>query len=277
MRGAIVQLCSNDHPAENTDILQAYIRQAVEQGAEFIFTPEVSNCVSLDRALQSEVIDYQVQDMQLLRLREDAKEFGIWLMLGSWAVKAEGADETRFANRCFVINPAGEIAATYDKIHMFDVDINPEESFRESAGYKPGSKAVTVDTPWGRLGLSICYDMRFPKLYQALAGAGAKILTMPAAFSPVTGAAHWHTLLRARAIETGCFVIAPAQTGTHSARQGKPRKTYGHSLVVAPWGEILLDAGTEPGLYLFDLDLGLVDDARRRVPSLANARPFDAP
>jgi predicted amidohydrolase len=277
MRGAILQLCSNDHPAENTDILQAYIRQAVEQGAEFIFTPEVSNCVSLDRALQGDVIDYQVQDMQLLRLREDAKELGVWLMLGSWAVRGEGIGETRFANRCFVINPKGEIAASYDKIHMFDVDINAEESFRESKGYKPGSKAVTVDTPWGKLGLSICYDLRFPKLFQALAEAGARILTVPAAFSPVTGAAHWHTLLRARAIETGCFVIAPAQTGTHSARQGKARKTYGHSLVVAPWGEVLLDAGAEPGLYLFDLDLDLVEDARARVPSLANARPFDAP
>lgn len=176
-----------------------------------------------------------------------------------------------------MIDPTGQIVARYDKIHMFDVDIDASESYRESAGYRPGDRAVVADTDFGRVGMTICYDMRFPMLYQALANAGADILTMPAAFSPVTGAAHWHTLLRARAIETGCFVLAPAQTGEHLSDTNKSRSTYGHSLAVAPWGEVILDAGDAPGVYPFEMDMTRLADARRRVPSLANRREFQAP
>lgn len=276
MRGALLQLCSSDDPTDNLSTVREMMADAAGQGAEFILTPEVTNCVSLSRTRQREVLRLAVEDPTLAALRGSARELRVWLLLGSLAVKTGDADG-RFANRSFLIDPDGEIRAEYDKIHMFDVDIDAEESFRESSGYRPGTRAVTADTPFGRLGLSICYDMRFPALYQALARAGATILTVPAAFSPVTGAAHWHSLLRARAIETGCFVLAPAQTGTHPAVAGKQRKTYGHSLVVSPWGEVLLDAGTDPGVYGFDLEPKSVDDARRRVPSLQNARDFDGP
>ncbi len=276
MRGALLQLCSSDDPAENLATVRACMADAARQGAEFVLTPEVTNCVSMSRTHQRAMLHLADEDPSLAGFRDAAREHGTWLLLGSLAVKTADADG-RFANRSFLIDPEGEIRAEYDKIHMFDVDIDDEESFRESTGYRPGTRAVVADTPFGRIGLSICYDMRFPRLYQALARAGARILTVPAAFSPVTGAAHWHSLLRARAIETGCFVLAPAQTGTHAARSGKQRKTYGHSLVVSPWGEVMLDAGTEPGVYMFDLDPNSVDDARRRVPSLQNARDFDGP
>lgn len=276
MRGALLQLCSSDDPAENIETVRTMLAEAAGQGAAFILTPEVTNCVSLSRSRQREVLRLAEDDPTLAALRETAREHQIWLLLGSLAVKTGDADR-RFANRSFLIDPDGEIRAEYDKIHMFDVDIDDAESFRESSGYRPGRRAVVTDTPFGRLGLSICYDLRFPLLYQALARAGARILTVPSAFSPVTGAAHWHSLLRARAIETGCFVLAPAQSGTHKAQWGKQRKTYGHSLAVSPWGEVLLDAGTEPGVYTFDLEPNSVDDARRRIPSLQNARDFDGP
>lgn len=276
MRGALLQLTSSDDPGENLATVQGMLAQAARAGAEFVLTPEVTNCVSLDRAHQAGVLHLPEDDPTLIGLRAAAADAGIWLLIGSLAVKT-GDPDGRFANRCFLIGPQGEVAAQYDKIHMFDVDIDATESFRESSGYRPGERAVVAQTPFGTIGLSICYDMRFPLLYQALARAGARILTVPAAFSPVTGAAHWHSLLRARAIETGCFVLAPAQTGTHSTQTGKTRRTYGHSLVVSPWGEILLDAGEAPGVYGFDLDLGDVDDARKRVPALQNARQFSGP
>jgi len=185
-----------------------------------------------------------------------------------------GDPDGRFANRCFLISDQGEIAGWYDKIHMFDVDVTETETFRESDGYRPGDRAVVVQTPLAAFGLAICYDMRFAYLFRDLAKAGAQVLTVPAAFSPVTGKAHWETLLRARAIETGCFVIAPAQTGDHTVSTGKPRQTHGHSLVVAPWGEVLLDAGTEPGLHIIDVDVKEVDKARGRVPSIRHDRPY---
>ena len=276
MRGAILQLTSTDEPEGNLATVTKMLAEAAEQGTQIAFTPEVTNCVSLSRTHQKEVLCRPEEDPTLGGLQEAARDAGLWLLIGSLAVKTRDADG-RFANRSYLVDPGGKIVAQYDKIHMFDVDIDATESFRESSGYRPGTRAVTAETPFGRLGLTVCYDMRFPLLYQALARAGATILTVPAAFSPVTGAAHWHSLLRARAIETGCFVIAPAQTGTHPARRGKTRSTYGHSLVVSPWGEVLLDAGTEPGLYMFDLDLESVEDVRRRVPSLQNARDFDGP
>ncbi|MEM6309518.1 MAG: carbon-nitrogen hydrolase family protein [Pseudomonadota bacterium] len=276
MRCALLQLTSTDAPDVNLRTLEDLITQAVEKGAEFILTPEVTNCVSLSRAHQKQVLQVPDQDPVLAGLRAAARAYGIWILIGSLAVKTDDADG-RFANRSFLLDPQGDIVATYDKIHMFDVDIDAKESFRESSGYRPGEQAVVAATPFGNIGMTVCYDMRFPALYQALTKAGAQILTMPAAFSPVTGAAHWHSLLRARAIETGCFVLAPAQTGTHPTSTGKARCTYGHSLVVSPWGEVLLDAGTEPGVYVVDLDMSCVDDARRRVPALQNARSFDGP
>lgn len=276
MKVALVQLNVSDDPVENLAGTVTMVRDAADQGAEFVLTPEVTNCVSTSRAHQRQVLQTEDDDVTLATLRDVARDKGIWLLIGSLGIKTEDADG-RFANRSFLISPQGDIAARYDKIHMFDVDIDASESYRESAGYRPGERAVVAETPFARIGLSICYDMRFPHLYQTLADAGAQILTMPAAFSPVTGAAHWHMLLRARAIETGCFVLAPAQTGEHASATNKTRNTYGHSLAVAPWGEVLMDAGEAPGVYLFDLDMDRVEDARKRVPSLANRRDFKAP
>jgi hypothetical protein len=252
------------------------LAEAVAQGAEFVLTPEVSNCISTSRDHQRAVLHHEDEDLTLAGLRADAADLGVWLLIGSLGLKTGDADG-RFANRSFLIGPQGEIAARYDKIHMFDVQVTPTETWKESAAYRPGVQAVLARTPFATIGMTICYDVRFPALYQALADAGAQILTVPAAFSPVTGAAHWHTLLRSRAIETGCFVIAPAQTGTHASARHKTRDTYGHSLVVAPWGEVLVDAGTDAGVYLFELDLEQVAAARARVPSMSHKRPFGLP
>lgn len=276
MKAALVQLNVTDDPARNLTGTVQMVRDAADQGAEFVLTPEVTNCVSTSRAHQRDVLQTEEDDMTLAALRAVAAEKNIWLLIGSLGLKTDDPDG-RFANRSFLIGPEGQIVARYDKIHMFDVDIDATESYRESAGYRPGDKAVVAQTPFGMIGMSVCYDMRFPHLYQALADAGAEILTMPAAFSPVTGAAHWHTLLRARAVETGCFVLAPAQTGEHASAKNKTRNTYGHSLVVAPWGEVILDAGEEAGVYHFEMDMERVADARKRVPSLANRRDFTAP
>lgn len=276
MRGALLQLNASDDPVRNLPQTLAYLREAAGAGAEFVLTPEVTNCVSTNRAHQAKVLQHEGVDETLAGLRKAAKTEGVWLLIGSLALLTEDADG-RFANRSFLINPKGEVRARYDKIHMFDVQIDEAETYRESAGYRPGSQAVVAETPWGTLGFSICYDLRFPALYQSLVESGARILTVPAAFSPVTGAAHWHALLRARAIETGCFVLAPAQTGTHHSEHHKTRDTYGHSLVVAPWGEVILDAGETAGVHLFDLDPDAVDIARGRVPSMTNRRPFADP
>jgi predicted amidohydrolase len=249
---------------------------AVADGAEFILTPEVTNCVSTSRSHQQAVLHHEKDDPTLAALQAEAQRLGVWLVIGSFALRTDDADG-RFANRSFLIGADGAIRARYDKIHMFDVEVSPEESYRESNGFRPGSRAVLADTPWGKLGLSICYDVRFPHLYRRLAQAGADILTIPAAFSDVTGAAHWQSLLRARAIETGCFVLAPAQTGTHRASRGQARRTHGHSLVVGPWGEVIADGGTDEGIVTVDLDLPEVAQARRRVPSLRHDRDFDGP
>lgn len=276
MKAALLQISSGDDPAENLKILRAMLREAAENGAEFILTPEVSNCVSQDRAHQREVLCFEEDDPTLAGLRAEAADLGVWLVIGSLGIKTHDADG-RFANRCFVIAPDGAIAARYDKIHMFDVDLTATETFRESAGYRPGGRAVVVETPFGKIGLSICYDVRFAHLYRRLAKAGAEILLVPAAFSPVTGEAHWEPLLRARAIENGCFVLAAAQTGDHPISKGKPRVTHGHSMVVGPWGNVMVDAGTETGIVYADIDLGEVARARGRVPSLTHDRPFEGP
>lgn len=276
MQSAILQLNVTDDPVANLAVTQEMFRKAVADGAQFILTPEVTNCISTSRKHQQEVLQFEADDITLAALRAEAKAAGVWLLIGSLGLKTDDADQ-RFANRSFMIGPGGEIVAKYDKIHMFDVQISETETWRESEGYRPGDRAVLARTDFAKIGMSICYDVRFSHLYRALAKAGAQILTVPAAFSPVTGAAHWHALLRARAIESGCFVIAPAQAGTHASAAHKTRDTYGHSLVVDPWGEVILDAGTASGVYKFDLDMEKGETARRRVPSLANARNFSGP
>lgn len=276
MRTALLQLTSGDMPLENLAATRALVRQAADGGAGFVLTPEVTNCVSTSRTHQRAVLSHEADDPTLAKLREDATVLNLWILIGSLALKTDDADG-RFANRSFLIAPDGGIHARYDKIHMFDVQVSESETFRESVGFRPGQHAVCATTSFARLGLSVCYDVRFPHLYRALAKAGAQVLTVPAAFSPVTGDAHWQVLLRARAIETGCYVLAPAQTGSHPASRGKQRQTYGHSIAIAPWGEILSDAGTEPGVTFVDLDMGLVAQARRRVPALEHDRDFGGP
>ncbi len=276
MKAALLQLNVSDDPARNLGITLGMVNDAKARGAEWVLTPEVTNCVSTSRSHQQDVLQTEEGDQTLAALREAAARLKIWLLVGSLALKTKDADG-RFANRSFLIGPEGQVVAKYDKIHMFDVQVNDTETYCESAGYRPGTQAVMGDTPFAKVGITICYDMRFPQLYQALGDAGAEILTMPSAFSPVTGAAHWHALLRARAIETGCFVLAPAQTGEHASANHKTRKTYGHSLAISPWGEVLLDAGRDPGVYMVDLDMGQVASARRRIPSMAHKRHFDGP
>lgn len=276
MRAASLQLNASDKPLENLSHILTMVRQAASDGAEFVFTPEVSNCLSTSRAHQNEVLCHQEDDQTLAELCNLARELYISISIGSLALKTDDADG-RFANRSFLINRLGEVVGQYDKIHMFDVQISKTETYRESAGYRPGEKAVVADTALGKVGMAICYDMRFPLLSNALAQAGAETLLYPAAFSPITGAAHWHSLLRARAIETGCYVIAAAQTGTHPTSGPKARTTFGHSLVVDPWGEVILDAGTDAGVYAFDIEMDNVAKARQKVPSLLNARSFTAP
>jgi predicted amidohydrolase len=276
MRAALVQMCSSDVPAENLSQAERLIREAAAGGAALVLTPEVTNIMSASRARQEAVLETEERDPTLARLRAVAAETGVWLLIGSLALKTDDPDG-RFANRSFLIAPDGSVTARYDKIHMFDVDLDGGESYRESAGFRPGERAVVAEAAGATLGLSVCYDLRFAYLYRALAQAGAQILTVPAAFTVPTGQAHWHVLLRARAIETGCFVLAPAQTGTHPTGAGAVRRTYGHSLAVAPWGEVLADGGEEPGVTLVDLDLGAIERARTRVPALRHDRAFAGP
>ncbi|TCM82048.1 carbon-nitrogen hydrolase family protein [Rhodovulum steppense] len=276
MRVALIQMTSGDVPEANIAPACEMVRQAAAGGAQFVMTPEVTNCLSSSRAQQESVLSHEEDDPMLSALRQEAVNARIWLLIGSLGLKTHDPDG-RFANRSFLIAPDGSIAAKYDKIHMFDVQITETESYRESEGYRPGDRAVVAPTPFGRIGLSICYDLRFPHLYRALAQGGAEILTIPAAFSPVTGAAHWETLLRARAIETGCYVLAPAQCGLHPATEGRPRRTHGHSLAVAPWGEVLADGGTAPGITYVQIDRQEVARARARVPSITHDRPFAPP
>ena len=238
----------------------------------FVLTPEVTNCLSASRTRQNEVLRREDEDETLAALCADAERLGVWILIGSLALKQ--AEGERFVNRSFLIGPDGEIRAKYDKIHMFDVQISETETYRESDGYQPGDAAVLSEVDGVPVGLTICYDLRFPYLYRGMAKAGARILTVPSAFSPETGAAHWETLLRARAIETGSFILAPAQCGEHRAMRGRSRRTHGHSLAVDPWGRVLADGGDLPGVVLVDLELSLVDDVRRRLPSLTHERQY---
>ncbi|MYA88633.1 MAG: carbon-nitrogen hydrolase family protein [Boseongicola sp. SB0662_bin_57] len=268
MKVALLQLNSSDDPQENLRTVSGLVEDAAEAGAKFVLTPEVTNCVSTSRSHQCEVLAVEERDKTLATLRRVASRLDIWLLLGSLALKS--GDERRFLNRSFLISPGGEVTARYDKIHMFDVAISETEVYRESDGYRAGDRAVLGNVDRVPVGLTICYDLRFPYLFRGLAKAGARILTVPSAFSPDTGKAHWEALLRARAIETGCFVLAPAQCGDHAASRGRQRTTHGHSLAIDPWGRILCDGGTAPGVNLVDLNMNEVDDARRRIPSLTS-------
>lgn len=276
MRAGLVQLSVSDDPAANLPVTLDLVRKAHSGGAGFILTPEVTNCLSSDRAHQRAFLRAEGDDPTLAALRAEAARLRAWLLIGSLGLLTDDADG-RFANRSLLIGPDGGIAARYDKIHMFDVNVSDTEQYRESSGYRPGNRAVLAETPFGKIGMSVCYDVRFPQLYRRLAQAGATILTVPAAFNDTTGAAHWESLLRARAIENGCFVLAPAQCGSHASHNGRPRRTHGHSLAVAPWGEVLANGGSEVGVTLVDLDLEAVARARARVPSLTHDRPFEGP
>lgn len=275
MRVGLVQMCSSDDPGENLATVLSLISDAAGQGAQLVLTPEVTNCVSASRKHQNDVLVTEDEDRTLAMLRGEAARRKIWVLIGSLALKGQRDD--RFVNRSFLISPSGEIAARYDKIHMFDVQLSEFETYRESDGYRPGDNAVLGRMGDVTLGMTICYDLRFPYLFRDLAQAGAGILTVPSAFSPETGPAHWETLLKARAIETGSFVLAPAQTGTHRASRGRTRRTWGHSLAIDPWGNVLADCGDLPGVTVVDLDLSQVDDVRRRLPSLSHDRSYQGP
>jgi predicted amidohydrolase len=276
MRIGVVQLNSSDDPSANLLQTCDLIRRATSQDAEFIVTPEVTNIVSNNRNHQGKVLALEADDQSLVQLRALAAKLKIWLLIGSLALKTPDADG-RFANRSFLIGPDGEIVARYDKLHMFDIAVNEQETYQESAGYRPGDSLKLARTPFGNIGMTICYDIRFPHLYRDLAQMGADILMIPAAFSSVTGAAHWKILLQARAIETGCFVIAPAQTGTHIQTDGSQRITYGHSMIVDPWGAVLLDAGVDQNVSVVDIDLEMVAQTRKKLPSLTHDRNYRKP
>ena len=265
---AMIQMRSGLLPKPNLDQGAKLIREAAARGASFIQTPEVSNIMQTDRVALFEHLRSEDDDRSLAAYRDLARELKIYLNVGSLALRAT---PDRAVNRSFLIGPSGDILARYDKIHMFDIDLGGGESYRESANYQPGETAVVAELPWGKLGMTICYDVRFPALYRALAEAGASFLTVPSAFTRKTGEAHWHTLLRARAIENGCFVFAAAQAGLHENR----RETFGHSLIVDPWGAVLAEGGgTEPGIVLATIEPAKVTAARKAVPSLQHGRRF---
>jgi len=268
---ACVQVNSGTEIAENLTAAGDLVRRARDRGADFIALPENLTAVVIGR---QEILDRAMPEDShpgIPYFADLARETGAVLLAGSMSIGLPGGE--RLANRSFLFDPSGAIVARYDKIHMFDVDLAGGESYRESDTIRPGDKAVVAPTPWGGLGMTICYDLRFAYLYRALAQAGAGIISVPAAFTRQTGRAHWHLLLRARAIETGSFVIAPAQTGTHD--QG--RETFGHSLIVAPWGEVLADAGEEVGVVTAEIDMAKVEEARAAVPALRHDRQFTPP
>ncbi|MFG1426320.1 carbon-nitrogen hydrolase family protein [Roseixanthobacter glucoisosaccharinicivorans] len=268
LRVGLVQLRSGREVAANIETASALIREAALAGAQYVQTPETTNLMELDRTLLFEKLHEEEADPALAAFRDLARELKIHLHVGSLALKIS---EQRAVNRGFLIAPDGDIATRYDKIHMFDVDLGNGESYRESNSYRPGERAVTAAVSGIKVGLTICYDLRFPPLYRALAENGADLLTVPAAFTRPTGEAHWHVLLRARAIENGAYVLAAAQGGRHE----NGRETYGHSLIVDPWGRVIAEGGTDPGVILAEIDLKEVAAARRRIPSLQHGRRFE--
>jgi len=265
---ACVQTNSAREFAPNIEAATTRVRSAAAAGAEFVLLPENVAMLEPISRLLKEKTPTEEEHPALPSFREVARDTGVWLLIGSLAVKA---DEDRLANRSYLVDRDGQVVARYDKIHMFDVDLGNGESYRESATIRPGERAALAETPWGRLGLSVCYDLRFPHLYRRLAQRGADYLSIPAAFTRTTGCAHWHVLQRARAIENGSFVFAPAQCGTHA----EGRETFGHSLIVDPWGTVLADGGEEPGFILAEIDPAEVGRARSRVPALTHDRPFE--
>lgn len=266
-------MCSGIDPAENASRLRTHIAEAAAGGAEMVFTPEMSGLLDRDRSRAAAVIQSEQDDDVLSTVRAEAIKCRVWVQLGSLAIKTADNSDGKWFNRSYLINPEGEITARYDKIHLFDVDLTPDESLRESSAYAGGQSAVVAPIPNAVLGLSICYDLRFSSLYDALTNAGADILSIPAAFTVPTGEAHWEILLRARAIEAGAFVVAAAQSGRHE----DGRATYGHSMVIDPWGEILLDMGEQTGLGFCDLDLRKIEQVRSRIPAVANRKWFEPP
>lgn len=269
-RAACVTLCSGRDPQTNIEAASDFIRDAASDGAKFVFTPENTLLMEAGGKNLFAAVRAEGETPAVSQLAALAADLGIWISVGSLAIKV-AADKV--ANRSFLMGPDGRVHGRYDKIHMFDVSLPDGETYHESKNYRPGDEAVVVPTPFGRVGLSVCYDLRFPALYRALAQAGADYLTVPSAFTQVTGEAHWHVLLRARAIETGCFVFAAAQSGTHE----NGRKTFGHSLIVDPWGQVLADGGTQTGLVAADIDPAKVAQARGRIPSLEHDRQFSLP
>ena len=271
---ALIQTCTPASPAAALAHVEPLIRQAAAGGAKLILTPEATNFLIRDPAARAAVLTDPDLDVVVTGLRALAQELGVWLLIGSAIVRSGHPGDDRAANRSLLIDDAGAVVATYDKLHVYDVDLPTGERWRESAAIRPGDAAVVADTPWARLGLTICYDIRFPQLYRALAGAGAGMISVPAAFTVPTGEAHWETLLRARAIETGCWILAPAQAGLHE----DGRRTWGRSTVVGPWGEVVarLDHD-EPGILHATLDFDAVTRARNAVPQLTHDRKFAGP
>src|SRR5215468_3301515 len=274
---ACVQFTAGPDPEPNLRTVSELIHRARDAGGDFIMTPEASNFIESGKR-RHEKARREADEPCLAGMRNVARETGAWLLIGSLVIDPAGEasappGETRLANRSFLIDPAGVIVARYDKIHMFDIDLPGGESYRESNAYRPGGGAVVAETPWGRLGMSVCYDVRFPHLYRGLAQAGADFLTVPSVFTVPTGSAHWHVLLRSRAIENGCFVFAPAQWGEHTAG----RRSYGHSLIVDPWGEVLADAGEGIGIVSASIEVARISEVRQMVPSLQHDRLFTKP
>ena len=267
-RAGLVQMCSGRNVTRNVQDACVLIRQAVAAGAQYVQTPEVTTLMELDRAQLFAAMQEETGNTALTTFTDIARDLKIWLHIGSMGIKLPTG---QIANRSYLINPDGKIAARYDKIHMFDVDLGNGDVYRESESYAAGSSAVLADLPWGGLGMTICYDLRFPALHRALAQGGAKFIAVPAAFTRTTGEAHWHTLLRARAIEAQCFVFAAAQAGRHE----NGRETFGHSLIISPWGQVLAEGGSEPGIVIADIDVSILDTVRQRLPSLTHDRSFE--
>ena len=267
-KAGLVQMRSGVDMARNLADASAMVREAAGKGASYVLTPEVTNIFESDKERTKAVVAMEAVDMSAAGFSALAAELGIWLHVGSLALRVS---PEKLVNRSLLFSPDGKIAARYDKIHLFDVDMPSGERIRESDTFAPGEQAVVADLPWGKLGLSICYDMRFPKLFNTLANAGASFLSVPAAFTVPTGKAHWHVLLRSRAVETGSFVFAAAQGGHHECG----RHTYGHSIAINPWGEVIAELETDPGITVFEVDESLVARDRGRIPALKNARPFE--
>lgn len=267
-KAAMIQMRSGLAVGANVDAAVRLIGEAKAAGADYVLTPEMTNILAANREQLFAAAVEEQSDLALATLCELARKLGIYVHIGSLAIRIS---PDRAANRSFLIDPKGDVLARYDKIHMFDVDLAGGESYRESRNYRPGELAVLTDIPWGRMGMTVCYDLRFPALYRALAEAGATMLAIPSAFTKQTGEAHWHVLLRSRAIENGCFVFAAAQGGKHE----NGRETFGHSLIVDPWGRIIAEAGTEPGITMAEIDPAEVANARARVPSLQHGRRFE--